>query len=439
MSIQNKVKNIWLSIGILLPITMFSQTVLKLDTNHIQVEKIQNSAISSNSNQIIKLGNQVITVTPSLSLTAITQNESPKLTTANIAAHSKVTTINHTQLSFSENDLLIKADGLWNQIESFNSNHFGRINHIAKNTKNSVFVFTETKVIHFNFIQSKVLKTVDIPKIITNGNVISNDGLIVISNKGQSYTFDRSNLKFSKFTKSDVEDISMVSAHKYVVVEKKSDKNSFNISYKSIQKGVISSEKQVGESYGKKPLLSTSNGGVWVAVENKLELFSLDGNRNGFCFQFTREIKSMENDEGRVELIFVDGGKFGISANASNSAFTTIVTDDSQRTADLKNRFIFVSDGLFLVRSDKNNSDFIKKSGFVFDKFDKVNSVLPQSGILFSYQKWSWCQVVGSVYDRIGSELLQPSDFAPFLHLLYNPKTKIQTRLVFTSMRDNNV
>lgn len=428
MSIQNKVKNVWLPIGLLLPITMFSQTVLKLDTNLIQVEKNQSSALSSNSNQIIKLENQVISITPSLNLTAITQDENPQFAASNNSIPSKITTINRTKISYSENDLLINTDGLWNQVESFNSNEFGRITHIAKNTKNSVLVFTESKVIHFNFIQSKVLKTIDIPKTITNGNVISNDGLIVISKEGQSYTLERSNLKFSKFTKSDVEDITILSAHRYVVIEKKSDKNSFNISYKSIKKGVISSEKQVGESYSKKPLLSASKGGVWVAVENKLELFNLDGKRNGFCFQFTREIKSIENDEGRVDLIFADGGKFGMSTNTSNSAFTAIVTDDSQRSADLKNRFIFVSDGLFIVRSDKNNSDFLKKSSIVFDNLDNVNSVLPQSGNLFFYQKCSWCQIVGAVYDRMGFEISNISYFPAYSPLLTTLQSKALTQ-----------
>ncbi len=439
MSIQNKMKNIWLSVGVLLPLTSFSQNVLKLDINQIQIETTSNSFVSSNSGQVIKLDNQIISTIPSLNLSAIIQDESPKFKNASVSIPAKTTTVNKTKLSFSENDLLINTNGSWVQVESFNSFQFGNITHIAKNTKSTVLVFTQSKVIHFDFIRLKVLNTIGIPDFITNGKVISNDGIIVISNKDQSYTFDRTNLKFSKFSKSEIEDISMVSGHKYILVEKKSDKNSFNISYKNIEKGIISSEKQIGDSYVKKPLLSASNGRIWVASENKLEMLNLEGNRNDFCLQFTREIKSIQNDENRIELIFSDGGKFGMRTNSGNSEITAIVSDDSQKSADLKKRFIFDSDGLFLVRSDKNSSDITKKSSFIFDRSEKINSTLPQSDFLFTNLKCSWCQVVGAVYDRTGSEILSNSDDSSFPSLLKNSQSLALTQRIISPMGASGV
>lgn len=440
MSIQNKMKNVWLSVGVLLPLTSFSQNVLKLDVNQIQVEKYSASTIQANSNQIIKLENQIISLTPSLSLSAITQEKLPKLKNIEPYSLGAVLTVNNKHISYSEKDLLIQTEDEWYKVESFNSNIFGNIRHIAKNSKTSIFVFTDSKVILFDVTKSVVVKTINMPSGVTNGNIISNDGIIVMSNKGQSYTFDRANLKFSKFSKSEIEDISMVSSHKYVLVEKKYDKNSFNISLKSIKKGVISSEKQIGDSYEKKPLLSTSNGRIWVAVENKLEMLNLDENRNDLCFQFTREIKSIQNVEGSIELIFSDGGKFGMRTNSDNSEIISIVSDDSQKSAGLKNRFIFDTDGFFLVRSDKNSSVLNKRAGFVFDQFDIENPVLTQISFFLINQKCSWCQVVGAVYDRSGYEISTISDFTSSSALLpINPQSQVPTQCFISPLGALNV
>lgn len=399
----NKLKLTFFIALILFSWAAFGQSVIKLETSHIEYDPSEMVDVWTSQIAIpdisplpsFPLVKQVIQTTPSKSVLIETE----------------------FSFNYQNQTLIVKNEDKSERKISLGKGMISGVSKVLKQDKNRLVLVSDESVSLVAHNSGNVVKQIQLNSKPSATKVLYDQNLIAVPDDKQTSILNTSTFELLTIQAQNVVSISKINNDVAAVLEKSADQKKYKLQFISLTNNTLQNNKINDVYFDEQPLLVSRQNQLLIAAGNSLKLLEFGESWNNSCINFSSDIGLIKQSDDHVLVYLQNGQTVQMSNNMEIQAFPNEKTQpfDGGEFGDNGSWIVFSS---YLNALNFDFSSRLKYRENITYSNEAVKTLCEvDSREAIIRQIACWSPVVGTVYDIKNVELayLNPAFFLSFL------------------------